>query len=174
MISHINIMLSNGIIEQIKLLYKVELESMMLHRTEQEVIHAGKLISIPVLNELKQKAEKLLSESDAKTEKISGKLHQALKYLLNNRTELAGYVNVGNVFIDNNCCERAVRPFTNLRKSFGGFSSEEGGRVTAIYLSIMETCKLLKKPPLDFFRRYFSMIAKGRRDYELMTQELLC
>lgn len=33
-----------------------------------------------------------------------------------------------------NCCERAVRPFTNLRKNFGGFSSEQGARVTATYL----------------------------------------
>jgi hypothetical protein len=32
----------------------------------------------------------------------------------------------------------------------------------------------LKKPPLEFFRRFFGMIAEGRRDYELMTQELLC
>ena len=70
--------------------------------------------------------------------------------------------------------QRAVRPFTNLRKSFGGFSSENGGHVTAVYLSIVETCKLLKKPPLEFFRRFFGMIAEGRRDYELMTQELLC
>ena len=165
---------ADAFIELIKLLYKVEFDSMMPHRTEQEVVNARKLMAIPVLNELRQKAEKLLSDSDAKTEKISDKLHHALKYMLNNWIELIGYVNVGNVFIDNNCCERAVRPFTNLRKSFGGFSSEEGGRVSAIYLSLVETCKLLKKPPLDFFRRYFSMIAGGRRDYELMTQELLC
>ncbi|MCF2580210.1 transposase [uncultured Prevotella sp.] len=38
-------------------------------------------------------------------------------------------LNVGNIQIDNNCCERAVRPFTNLRKSFGGFSSENGESV---------------------------------------------
>lgn len=94
--------------------------------------------------------------------------------MLNNRTELIAYVNVGNVFIDNNCCERAVRPFTNQRKNFGGFSSENGGHVTATYLSIVETCKFLKKPPLEFFRRFFCMIAEGRRDYDFMTQEVLC
>jgi transposase len=160
-------------IELIGVLYKVEMESMMLHRTEEDVVNARKLTSIAVLNELKQKAELLLLACDAKQETISDKLRQALKYMLNNWTELIGYVNIGNVFMDNNSCERAVRPFTNLRKSFGGFSSENGGHATATYLSIVETCKLLKKPPLEFFRRFFSMIAEGRRDYDFMTQELL-
>lgn len=39
-------------IDLIRLLYKVELESMMLHRTEQDVVTARKQTSIPVLNEL--------------------------------------------------------------------------------------------------------------------------
>ena len=33
-----------------------------------------------------------------------------------------------------NASERAVLPFTNLRKSFGGFSSEKGGEVAAAWL----------------------------------------
>ena len=87
--------------------------------------------------------------------------------------ELIGYVKIGSVLIDNNCCERAVRPFTNLRKSFGGFSSERGAKVAATYLTFVETCKLMVKAPLDFFRRFFDMIIDGRRDYALMTEALL-
>ncbi len=95
--------------------------------------------------------------------------------MINNWPELIGYIEKGNVYINNNnVSERAVRPFTNLRKSFGGLSSEDGGHAAAIYLSIIETCKLLKKPPLEAFKRFFSMIVDGRRDYDLMTQELLC
>ncbi len=135
---------------------------------------ARKLESVLVLNELNQKAEMLLARCEKKEENVSIKLHQALKYMINNWTELIGYIGIGNVYIDNNVSERAVRPFTNLRKNFGGFSSEAGGRTAAIYLSIIETCKLLKKPPLEVFKRFFSMIIDGRRDYDLMTQELLC
>ena len=94
--------------------------------------------------------------------------------MLNHWTELKGYVDIGNVLIDNNCCERAVRPFANLRKSFGGFSSEEGARVTAVYLTFIETCKLMKRASLDFFKGFFGMTSGGRMDYELITQELLC
>lgn len=101
------------------------------------------------------------------------KLLQALKYMVNHWKELSGYVNCGDVQIDNNCCERAVRPFTNLSKSFGGFSSKKGYETTAAYLNFIETCKLLKKPPFDFFRKYFEMVVTGRRDYEAMTEALL-
>lgn len=161
-------------IELIGMLYKIEVECILLHRTEDEVATARKLESVPVLNELKQKAEMLLARCEKKEETVSSKLQQALKYMINNWSELVGYVKIGNVYIDNNVSERAIRPFTNLRKSFGGFSSEDGGRTAAIYLSIVETCKLLKKPPLDFFKSFFSMIVDGRRDFDLMTEELLC
>ena len=112
--------------------------------------------------------------SDSKKIRISEKLHQALKYMTNNWQELYGYVNIGNVLIDNNCCERAIRPFTNLRKHFGGFSSESGAKVAATYLTFVETCKLMKKTALDFFKSFFGMTSGGRTDYELIVQELLC
>lgn len=161
-------------IDLIKLLYKVELENIFFHRTEQEVVKTRKLESIPILSQLLQKANELLKMSDSKKIRISEKLHQALKYMTNNWQELYGYVNIGNVLIDNNCCERAVRPFTNLRKNFGGFSSEAGAIVAAIYLTFVETCKLMKKTALDFFKGFFGMTTSGRTDYELIVQELLC
>jgi len=70
-------------------------------------------------------------------------------------------------------CERSVRPFTNLRKSFGGFSSEKGGEVAAAWLTFIETCKLQKKAALDFFHEFFKKITEGRTDYELIAQEVL-
>ena len=166
--------LAREFIELIKLLYKVELENIFFHRTEQEVVKARKDEAIPILSQLLQKATGLLKMSDSRQVTISEKLHQALKYMTNNWQELYGYVNIGNVLIDNNCCERAVRPFTNLRKNFGGFSSEAGAAVAATYLTFVETCKLMKKTALDFFKGFFGMTSSGRTDYELITQELLC
>ena len=95
-------------------------------------------------------------------------------HLLNNWDQLISYVNVGNVLIDNNAAERAIRPFTNLRKSFGGFSSEDGARTASRYLTLVETCKLIKKAPQEVFRNFFDMIVAGRRDYENMSLDLLC
>ena len=50
---------------------------------------------------------------------------------------------------------------------------EELIRVTATYLTFVETCKLMAKAPLDFFRGFFDMVVVGRRDYALMTEALL-
>ena len=162
------------LINLIGILYKVELESILLHRTEAEVLEARKTESIPILNELDQKSALLLAKVKSKELKISSKLEHALNYMRNHWKELIAYINIGNVLIDNNCCERAVRPFTNLRKSFGGFSSELGGAVAAAWLTFVESCKLQKKAALDVFRGYFQRIAEGRRDYDLITEEVLC
>ena len=103
-------------IDLIKLLYKVELENIFFHRTEQEVVKARKLESIPILSQLLQKANELLKMSDSKKISISEKLHQALKYMTNNWQELYGYVNIGNVLIDNN----ASYPNFSFIPTFGG------------------------------------------------------
>ena len=62
---------------------------------------------------------------------------------------------------------------TNLRKNFGGFSSEKGGEVAAAWLTFIETCKLQKKAALDFFNGFFKSVTEGRSDYELIAQEVL-
>ena len=49
----------------------------------------------------------------------------------------------------------------------------KGAKVSAIYLTFVETCKLMAMAPLDFFRGFFDMIVAGRRDYALMTEALL-
>ena len=165
--------LAQEFIDLIGLLYKVELESMLLHRTESEVLAARKLESVPILNELDQKAMALLAKIKSKAVKVSSKLEHALNYMHNHWKELIAYIDIGSVLIDNNACERAVHPFTNLRKSFGGFSSEKGGEVAAAWLTFIETCKLQKKAALDFFQEFFKKITEGRADYELIAQEVL-
>ena len=160
-------------IDLIGLLYKVELESILLHRTEDELLKCRKLESVPALIELDQRALALLSKIKSKDVSVSIKLEHALNYMRNNWKELIAYIDIGSVLIDNNCCERAVRPFTSLRKSFGGFSSEKGGEVAAAWLTFIETCKLQKKAALDFFNEFFRNVTEGRSDYELIVQEVL-
>lgn len=41
-------------------------------------------------------------------------------------------------------------PLYQSSKKIGGFSSENGSHFMAIYLSIVETCKLLKNSLLEF------------------------
>ena len=165
--------LAQAFIDLIGILYKVEVENQVLGRTEKEIVkHRGEE-SLPVLHDLYLQATALLKQFEKNEIKLSAKLQQALTYMTKHWEELMAYTKIGSVLIDNNCCERAVRPFTNLRKNFGGFSSEQGARVTATFLTFVETCKLMATAPLDFFRGFFDMIVVGRRDYALMTEALL-
>ena len=91
-------------IDLIGMLYKVELESILLHRTEEEVLTGRRLESIPALNELDQRAMALLAKIKSKEVKVSSKLEHALNYMHNNWKALIAYIDVGSVLIDNNCC----------------------------------------------------------------------
>lgn len=82
---------------------------------------------------------------------LSAKLQQALAYMTKHWEELMAYKKIGSVLIDN-ASEHTVRPFTNLRKNFGGFNSEQGAKVTATYLIFLENCKLMTMTSQDFFR----------------------
>ena len=46
--------------------------------------------------------------------------------------------------------------------------------ISATCLTFVETCKLMAKAPLDFFRGFFDMVVAGRQDYPDMTKALLC
>lgn len=141
---------------------------------ESEVLKIRQPQSIPILMELYYRATGLLEKYDKKQIHLLSKLVQALHYMLNYWKELVGYANLGNVQIDNNSCERAVRPFTNIRKSIGGFSSAAGARIAATYLTFIETCKLKMKPPLDFFKKFLELTLTGKQPNEAMTEALLC
>ena len=165
--------LAQAFIDLIGILYKVEVENQVLGRTEIEIVKLRGEESLPVLLDLYQQATVLLKQFEKNEIKLSAKLQQALTYMTKHWEELMAYTKIGSVLIDNNCCERAVRPFTNLRKNFGGFSSEQGARVTAAFLTFVEACKLMAMAPLDFFRGFLDMSVAGRRDYALMTEALL-
>ena len=62
--------LAQEYIDKIGVLYKVELESILLHRTEAEMLDARKIESIPILNELNQQSALLLAKIKSKELKI--------------------------------------------------------------------------------------------------------
>ncbi|MCS2698403.1 hypothetical protein NXW27_18755 [Phocaeicola dorei] len=52
------------------------------------------------------------------------------------------------------------------RKNSLFFGSDRIVCVSAVYHTIISTCKIQSVPVLDYFKRFFSEIVKGRRDYE--------
>nr|WP_303919555.1 hypothetical protein [Bacteroides intestinalis] len=46
------------------------------------------------------------------------------------------------------------------------FSSDKKARVSAVYHTVISTCKMQGVSVLGYFKKFFGEIVKGRRDYE--------
>jgi hypothetical protein len=61
---------------------------------------------------------------------------------LKNWAAFRRYLESGILDIDNNACERAMRPVAIGRKNFLFVGSDRGGRAAAVAYSLVQTCKL--------------------------------
>ena len=95
-----------------------------------------KLTLKPMVNEyftwIKAKYNLVPSESD---------IGKALAYSINQEKYLRVFLKDGDVPMDNNYAEQAIRPFTIGRKNFLFFESVNGAKSSAIIYSIVETAK---------------------------------
>jgi transposase len=76
--------------------------------------------------------------------KISGKspLAKAIRYALSRMPKTRPYLDNGFLELDNNICERAVKPVALGRKNWMFAGSERGGKAMAIAFTLIETAKL--------------------------------
>ncbi len=79
------------------------------------------------------------------------KYRKALNYFLGNYDGLTLFLTEADVAIDNNAQERLLRSHVVGRKTWYGTHSERGAETAAILFSIVETCKLNKVNPRDYF-----------------------
>lgn len=101
--------------------------------------------SKPLMDELFAWAESLKSYPPRSPR---SKLMKAVNYLLHQRVELLRFLEDGRITdITNNASERALRGPVCGRKNWLFFGNEEGGRRSAILLSLMQTCRELGVNP---------------------------
>ena len=70
-----------------------------------------------------------------------GTIGKALGYSINQEKYLRKFLCDGDIPMDNNPAERAIRPFTIGRKSFVLIESDHGAKASAIIYSLVETAK---------------------------------
>ena len=95
-------------------------------------------------------------------------MEKALNYMNTFWTQLFAYLNDGSYSIDNSIAERFICPLAVERKNSLFFGSDKMARVSAVYHTIISTCRMQGVSVLDYFKRFFSEIVKGRRDYEYL------
>jgi len=84
---------------------------------------------------------------------------QAISYTLGNWEAFNRYLEDGDLAIDNNRAERALRGPVVGRGNWTFFGSDEGGKRAAILLSLVSTCKDHKIDPFLYLRDLFQRIA---------------
>jgi len=95
-----------------------------------------------------QKAKPIFDDLEAwlkdKLPKISGKtpLAEAIRYALGRMPKARPYLDNGLLELDNNICERSIRPLTLGRKNYLFMGSEGGGKAAAIAYTLIETARM--------------------------------
>jgi len=107
--------------------------------------------SVPLLNQLRAWLDKTLS-----TVLPSGKLGEAQQYLHKYWNKLIRYTERGDLPIDNNRAENAIRPFVIGRKNWLFSDTPQGANASAIIYSVIETAKANGLEPYAYLRRVFS------------------
>ena len=96
-----------------------------------------------------------------------------MRYLDSEWPRLVHYLDNGELPIDNNACENAIRPFVIGRKNWLFSQSVKGANASATIYSLIETAKLNGQEPYRYLRYVLTEIAKGNDDYEsLLPQNL--
>ena len=85
----------------------------------------------------------------------SGKLGEALAYLDKYWSKLSRYVERGDLPIDNNRVENAIRPFALGRKAWLIADTPRGAQASAVLYSVVETAKAHQLEPYGYLRRVF-------------------
>ena len=76
---------------------------------------------------------------------------KALAYSIHQEKYLRMFLSDGNVPMDNNCAEQAIRPFTIGRKNFVIVESDNGTKASAILYSLVETAKANRLNTYKYF-----------------------
>ena len=125
---------ANEAIELISQLYRVERETRSLSDAQRLALRQTR--SVPTLERLKTWLDKT-----APAVPPSAALGKALAYLAHYWPKLIRYVERGDLPIDNNRAENAIRPFVVGRKAWMFSDTPAGANASALIYSLIETAK---------------------------------
>jgi transposase len=100
----------------------------------------------------------------------SGKLGEALSYLLTQWPKLVRYVEDPRLAIDTNLAENAIRPFALGRRNWLFADTVKGARASATLYSLVSTARANGLEPYAYLRRLFAALPKAKtvEDFEVL------
>ena len=140
-------------INQIRKLYRIESEIKDKTRIEKQALRIEK--SKPLLDEYKAWLDKSALQVPPKTA-----IGKAISYSLGQWEKLERYLEDGNLQIDNNRAERAIKPFVIGRKNWLFANTTRGAQASAILYSLNETVKANGLTPFDYLHLLLEELPK--------------
>ncbi len=135
-------MLFRRLIQQ---LYEIEREADEASLAPAVRTEIRQLRSKPIVLEIFQHAWRLGGQfSDA------GAMAKAIGYVRGQHSALRTFLEDGRIPIDNNACERSIRPIAIGRRNWLFAGSMRGGRAAATVFSLAESCRLAAVDPVDY------------------------
>ena len=132
------------VMKQIQAIYREE--SKLNKLSSEERLMQRQLVIKPLVDALFAYLKKM-----EPTVPASGQLRKAYTYILNQEKYLRVFLEDGEVPIDNNASERAIRGFCIGKKNWQMIDTIKGANSSAIIYSIAETAKANNLKPYDYF-----------------------
>ncbi len=160
------------ILDRIQTLYQVERDAktaigqQRLHGAEAEAerLRRRQADSIPILDGIRIACGDALPRYTD-----THPMRKAISYLLDRWATFTAYTTRGDLPIDNNQAERALRPIVIGRKNWYFIGSEDATAWAATNFTLFESCRLAKIDPRAWLRATIARIHTGDHDYATMT-----
>jgi hypothetical protein len=154
---------------QIRLLYDVEADASTQFEAQEPDAEAARPLADIRLELRRQRSAPRLAEFKAWLEGLQAiaggpvlpksPMGQAITYALNQWEALCVYTTDGDLAIDNNAAERALRRIAIGRKNWLFAGSDAGGRTAAILFSLIATCQRHDVEPVAYLKDVLTRIA---------------
>jgi transposase len=150
-------------VRRIDVLYDIEREAKGLSDAERTALRERK--AVPQLDALHAWASALVAHTLP-----SGKLGDALSYMLEQWPKLIRYVEDGRLAIDTNLAENAIRPFALGRRNWLFSDTVNGAKASASLYSLVQTARANDLEPYAYLRRLFTELpaAQSVADFEAL------
>ena len=133
------------VMKQIQAIYREE--GKLTDLSSEERLKQRRLIIKPLVDALFV----YLKQQEPEVQK-SGKIRDAFTYILNQERYLRVFLEDGDVPMDNNASERAIRGFCIGKKNWQVIDTINGANSSAIIYSIAETAKANNLKPYEYFQ----------------------
>jgi len=133
-------------------LYRVETPARTL--SSEDRLRLRQLQSRPILDKLQDYLLEIQAEVLPKSPE-----GRAVRYTLKNWTALTRYCEDGDLEIDNNATERAIRSVAVGRHNWMFFGSDHGGNTAAVLRSFVASCQRASVNPFAWLKDVLSRIA---------------